>query len=163
MKNNVRNQNKVRTEAIFDRIMKAPILCRFQSLLKNREMLLYLFFGFLSFLVSIGTYALFTEILHVNVLIANVFAWILSVSFAYITNRIWVFESSAENRKSILQEISKFITGRLISLAVEEMILYVFINKLEMNSMTIKILATIVVIVLNYFVSKAWVFSNTNG
>ena len=144
---------------IFDRIMHIPILKTFEPFYKrHKEVLLYLFFGVLSFLISIGTYALFTEVLHINVLIANIFAWIFSVSFAYITNRIWVFNENATGVKSILIEIVKFVSARLASLAVEELILYIFITRMRLNSMIVKIAATSIVIILNYASSKLWVF-----
>ena len=151
---------------VFDRIMHLPgIRISEPFYLKHKEILLYLFFGLISFLISVGTYALFTEVLHVNVLIANIIAWILSVSFAYISSRIWVFENTATGGKAVIAEIGKFVSGRLGTLAIEELILYIFITRMGLNSMAVKLAATIIVIILNYVISKIWVFraKESNG
>lgn len=150
---------KAMSEDIFDRIMGLPILnifCPFYK--KHKEGLLYLFFGGLSFLISIITYAVFSIALRVEVLIANIFAWIFSVSFAYITNRIWVFNTKAIEKETVLKEVGKFISGRIATLIVEEIILLVCISWLGFNSMIVKLMAQIAVILLNYIVSKLWVF-----
>ena len=149
---------------IFDRIMRLPVLRFLEPFYRrNKEILLYLFFGVLSFLISVGTYALFTEGFHVDVLISNIIAWILSVSFAYITNRIWVFVTVMSDPKGIFLEIGKFISGRLITLVIEEVLLFIFITGMGMNRMIIKISATIIVIILNYLISKLWVFTKASG
>ena len=81
-------------EDIFDKIMKLPILNFFEPFYKkNKEMLLYLFFGGLTFVVSIITYGFFNVSLGLNELIANIISWIIAVTFAFFTNRIWVFNS----------------------------------------------------------------------
>ncbi|MCR5566937.1 MAG: GtrA family protein [Clostridiales bacterium] len=156
------NKNNPNEADVFDRIMHLPFFNIFESSYrKHKEILLYLLFGTLSFLISVGTYALLTEIMHINILIANIFAWILSVLFAYITNHIWVFETNARTGKAILQEMGRFAFGRVFSLTVEEILLYVFITVMKLNSMVIKILATITVIILNYIISKKWIFKGS--
>lgn len=152
-------QKDVKESDIFDRIMRLPIVNVLEPFYKKHKVvLLYLFFGVLSFLISIGTYALTTEIIHINILIANIFAWVFSVSFAYITNRIWVFKENATELISILAEIGKFASARLATLGVEELILYVFVSKIGFENMAVKIVATVIVIILNYLISKLWVF-----
>lgn len=151
--------NPAEKKDIFDKIMSLPIFNIFEPIYKKyKEGLLYLFFGGLSFSISIGTYALFTEVFGINVLIGNAFAWIFSVSFAYTTNRIWVFGTEVSSVGGIIKEIGKFVSGRIATLVIEELILLVFITWLHFNSMAVKITAEIVVIVLNYFISKLWVF-----
>ena len=77
---------------IFDKIMSLPGLRIFEPFYKkNKEVLMYLFFGGLTFLVSVVTYAYFNVVLGMNELIANIFSWIIAVAFAFITNKIWVF------------------------------------------------------------------------
>lgn len=148
---------------IFDRIMQLGILKRFYPLYEQyKEVLLYLFFGALTFIVSISSYAFFELILGVTPLVSNVFSWILAVSFAYITNRIWVFKDTATGCSNIIKEIFSFFTGRVLTLIIEEIILLVGISFLHFGSITVKVVAQIVVIVLNYFISKILVF-NTKG
>lgn len=126
---------------------------------KNKEVILYLFFGGLAFLVSIFTYVLFEKIFGFSPLIANLFSWIITVTFAYVTNRIWVFESYVKDFWGILKEVMSFFGGRVVTLGLEEVILLVGINMLSIDSLITKVIAQIVVIVSNYFISKLLVFS----
>ena len=146
-------------EDIFDRIMELPVLRILDPFYKkNKEILLYLFFGGLTFLVSISSYAVFNIRIGWNVLTANIASWILAVAFAYVTNRIWVFTSSADSKRGIAREVVSFVSGRIVTLVIEELILLVFVTALEMSSIPIKIVAQVVVIALNYVISKMVVF-----
>lgn len=144
---------------IFDRIMELPVLRIFNPFYKkNKEILLYLFFGGLTFLVSVISYAFFNIQIGWNALVANIGSWILAVAFAYITNGIWVFDSNASTAADFIKEITSFIGGRVVTLVIEELILFIFITNLGMNSMLVKIVAQVIVIVLNYVISKLIVF-----
>ena len=132
-------------------------------LIKYREQLLYLVFGGLTTLVSIGSYFLFVTVLGINALIGNIFSWILAVLFAYVTNRKWVFNSTVSSKKEILKEMASFFAARLLTLGIEELLLFVFINLLGLNSLVVKIGAQIVIVILNYVFSKLIVFRKKNG
>ena len=93
-----------------------------------------------------------------NELVANVFSWVIAVLFAYITNRTWVFEQVSPDTAGIVRELGKFLSGRIATLVVEEGILLVFITWLGFDSMVIKVAGQIVVIALNYVISKLFVF-----
>lgn len=148
-------------EDIFDKIMKLPLINYFEPFYKkNKEMLLYLFFGGLSFVVSVVTYALFNVGMGLNELIANVISWIITVTFAFFTNRIWVFNAPTNGVKEFIAQVVSFFGGRVVTLVIEEVILLVFITWLEFPSMVIKVIAQVVVIVLNYIISKLVVFKN---
>ena len=137
---------------IFDRLMHLPVLNIFEPFYKkHKEMLLYLFFGGI-------TYAFFNVSLGMNELVANIFSWILAVLFAFFTNRIWVFDGKTNGAKEFFVQMINFFGGRVATLVVEEVILFVFITKLGFGSMVVKIAAQIIVIVLNYVISKLWVF-----
>ncbi len=144
---------------IFDKIMSLPILRIFEPFYKkNKEILLYLFFGGLAFVVSIATYAFFNVFCGLNELVANVISWIITVTFAFFTNRIWVFASPVDTARAFVAQLINFFGGRIITLIIEEVILLIFITWLGMNSMVIKVIAQVVVIVLNYVISKLFVF-----
>lgn len=144
---------------IFDRLMHLSVLNIFESFYKkHKEMLLYLFFGGLTFVISVITYAFFNVSLGMNELVANIFSWILAVLFAFFTNRIWVFDGKTNGAKEFFVQMMNFFGGRVATLVVEEVILFVFITKLGFGSMVVKIAAQIIVIVLNYVISKLWVF-----
>ena len=144
---------------IFDKFMSLPGVRIFMPLYKKyKEILLYLFFGVLTTVIGVAFYILFDTVCGINELIANIMSWVLSVTFAYVTNRIWVFESKVTERADLLKEMLDFYSGRLVSLAVEEAIIIVFVTLLQFNSTLIKIIASVVVIILNYIISKLFVF-----
>ena len=125
---------------------------------KYREILLYLIFGGLTTLVSIASFWLFCHPLGMNVLIANVLSWVLAVAFAYFTNARWVFRARPAGAGERLRQMLGFYAGRLATLGVEEGLLLVFVTWLRCNEMAIKVAAQVVVIVLNYLISKLVVF-----
>lgn len=148
-------------EDFFDKIMKFSGFQIFQPFYKSqKEMLLYLFFGGLTCLVSITTYAFFNITCNMNELIANVLSWMIAVLFAFFTNRIWVFQAYTENGIAFIKQMISFINGRVATLLVEEVILLIFITWLCFPSMIIKIFAQIIVIILNYVISKLFVFKS---
>ena len=144
---------------IFDRIMDWKLFRPLRPFYSaHKEVLLYLFFGGLTTLVSILTFAFFTVALGIDVLWSNVLSWILAVSFAYVTNRTWVFVSRADTRAGVVREIASFFGGRVATLLMEEALLYVFITRLGLPAMPVKIAAQAAVIAANYVISKLFVF-----
>jgi len=144
---------------VFDKIMTLPILHIFEPFYKkNKEVLLYLFFGGLTFCVSIASYAFFDITLAMNELVANVLSWILAVTFAYITNKIWVFDAQTHSAGEVVKQMVSFFGGRVATLVIEELILLVFVTLLAFPSVPVKVVAQVIVIVLNYVISKFWVF-----
>ena len=123
----------------------------------DRELVLYVVFGAITFLVNIVTYFLFESVMGINYLVSNVLAWFFSVLFAYITNRRWVFESKSPN---ILKEMSLFFGGRIFSGVVDTVLMYLFIDVLVLGNTFSKIVVQIIVIVLNYVFSKLIVFKD---
>ncbi len=132
----------------------------------NKETILYLIFGVLTTLVSLGVkYALLFTVLDANnpfeLQVAIVISWIAACLFAYITNRIWVFESKSKN---IIYEMAKFFGARLVTLGMEMLIMYIFVTALGLNSdmwVVIWTLVTQVLIIIgNYVLSKIFVFKN---
>lgn len=121
----------------------------------DRELVLYVIFGTFTFFVNLITYFLFQSVLGINYLISNILAWFFSVLFAYITNRIWVFESKSPN---ILKEASLFFGGRIFSGAVDTALMYLFIDVLTLGNAFSKIVVQVIVIILNYIFSKLIVF-----
>ena len=145
---------------IFDRLMGCKVLRSLEPFYKkNKEILLYLFFGGLTTVVSIGSYIFFEFVIGMSPLIANLFSWIFAVSFAYVTNRIWVFSNIAYGFLEILKEVLVFFTGRIATLVLEEAILFVGITVLGFESVWVKVIGQIVVVVSNYFISKMVVFN----
>lgn len=125
---------------------------------KQREVVLYIFFGGLTTLVSIAVFSLCSYVFLLSVVISNVVSWIISVAFAYLTNRTWVFGSKKTGAKNIALEVSSFCASRMLSGLIETAILYIMVDLLYQNKMLIKVIATVIVVVVNYILSKLIVF-----
>ena len=124
---------------------------------KHREILLYAFFGCLTTVVSIGSFVLFHTVFSINELIANILSWILAVGFAFVTNRKWVFCSTAQGI-AVWKEAASFYSGRLLTLGIEEGLLLVFVTWLSFPGTAVKIAGQIIVLVGNYAISKWLIF-----
>lgn len=149
----------MREEDIFDRIVSVSWLRWFQPYYKRyREMWLYAFFGTGTFLLNFFVYSLYTEVIGLGILIANAFAWFFATLFAFVTNRTWVFVSHARGLKAFFLQLGSFYMGRLLTLVVEEGMLYVLIELQGLPNMIVKLFSQCVVIVLNYVISKWIVF-----
>lgn len=134
--------------------------------IKYKEIINYLIFGVLTTVVSLATkyLLLFTILDASNALqlqIAVIVSWVIACLFAYITNRIWVFESKTT---SIIKEMAKFFMARLATLGMEMLIMFVFVTALGLNSDTWVVIWTLVsqvlIIIGNYVLSKLLVFKN---
>lgn len=127
---------------------------------KYREQLLYLLFGGLTTVVSLVTFWFVNRVVMANEHIANSISWILAVSFAFVTNRVWVFNAKTSEKTVFFKQMLSFYGGRLVTLGTEELLLLVFITWLRFDSMMVKIAAQIVVLIGNYIISKLFVFRN---
>ena len=144
---------------IFDRLMRLPLLRLFEPFYKkHKEGLLYLFFGGVTTLVSFFVFWLFVGPLGVDALLSNLISWVIAVAVAYITNRIWVFTAHASGARAVSLEILSFYLSRVATFLVEEAILLVFVTWLALLAMPVKIAASVIVVILNYVLSKIFVF-----
>ena len=133
------------------------MLSKIKELLKKyREIILYLIFGVgttaVDFIVSYALYP--TEI---NIHAVHTIAWISAVSFAYITNRIFVFRSSTQG-KGVFFEIIKFTSSRVATFLIQEAIVFLMFDIMKISEYVVKIPAVILVIVLNFLLSRILVF-----
>lgn len=122
-------------------------------------MISYLFFGGLTTIVNYAVYAgCFWLHPFSATTIPNVIAWVVSVAFAYLTNRRWVFQSRANGAADVLREISFFTGSRVVTLLLETATLRVCVDMLGMPNLWVKLAANVLVILLNYLFSKFLVF-----
>lgn len=120
----------------------------------DKELFWYVVFGTLTTIVNIVVYFAL-EYIGVNYIISNIIAWFLSVLFAYVTNRIWVFESKSPN---IMKEMVLFFSGRIFSGVLDTALLYLFVDILTLGNTFSKIAVEIIITILNYLLSKLIVF-----
>lgn len=124
----------------------------------GREVFMYLLFGGLTTVINIAVYYLCT-LVNISTGISTTIAFIISVVFAYITNRKWVFESKAKTKNEILNEIWKFLSVRIGTYFMDLGLMILFVDKLGLNGLICKIIVNILVIVLNYIASKLIIFT----
>lgn len=122
---------------------------------KYKEIAAYLVFGVLTTAVNIAVYYTADNILHINYLISNAMAWFLSVLFAYITNRRYVFDSKDNH---IFYEAIKFFLSRVSTGVMDMILMWLLVSYTPINDMIIKIFVNVLVVVLNYVLSKILVF-----
>jgi len=125
---------------------------------KYKEVVLYCIFGGLTTVINIITYFMLSRFFNINYLISNIIAWVLSVLFAYVTNKIFVFRSKNTEFKYVIKELLAFIGCRLFSGLLDIGIMYIFVDIFKFNDFIIKIIANIIVIILNYVFSKVMIF-----
>jgi len=127
---------------------------------KYKELILYGIFGVLTTIVNILVYYICANILTIHYLISTVIAWLISVLFAYTTNRKFVFESK---NKNIIKEIISFFSFRILSGFIDVAIMYAFVDIFKWNDLIVKILANVIVIILNYIFSKLFIFKKESS
>ncbi len=126
---------------------------------KYKEIILYLIFGVLTTIVNILTYIIFAKVFNFDYLISNLIAWIVSVLFAYITNKLYVFESENNEKKMIIFEIISFFSFRVLSGLIDMTFMYLFVSILAFNDSLMKIITNVIVVILNYIFSKLFIFN----
>ncbi len=127
---------------------------------KYEEIINYIIVGGLTTVVSLGTYYLcvFTFLdpnVAVELQIANIISWICCVTFAYFTNRIFVFKSKNDKK---LKEAVKFYSSRIATLLMDMAIMFIFVTCLHLNDKIMKLVVQVIVTIANYIISKLFVF-----
>lgn len=127
------------------------------------ETMRYLFIGGCTTLVNLISFAIFCDVMGMDVTLGNVLSIILAILFAYITNKIFVFSSRTNGIKEMLSEFCRFVGGRLSTMAIEVGGVYLIHNMMGQPKMAAKLVTQILVIIGNYFISKFFVFRNRQG
>ena len=145
---------------------------------KYQEIISYLFWGFMTTIVSWGSYSLFVLLfqkqntenhiwgmqMSMTVLLANVLSWVCAFLFAYITNKLWVFHSKSWSLKVVLPEFGKFFSARALT-GLLEIVAVPFLVGVGLNQtifgiegIVAKIIVSVAVVILNYVFSKLFIF-----
>lgn len=122
---------------------------------KNKEIIMYLVFGVLTTVVNIVVYYIFSNLLHMNYLFSNAMAWFFSVLFAYVTNRKYVFDSK---NNQIIKEAISFFGSRLATGIMDMVLMWFLVNFNIVNDVVAKVVVNVIVVILNYILSKLVVF-----
>lgn len=125
---------------------------------KNRQLISYLFFGGLTTLLNILIYALLARVIMIDYRAATTAAWIISVIFAFFTNKNYVFNSKRHHFLEVTGEFFSFVFFRALSYVLDIATMIFFIEIIGLDDLITKVMANILVIIFNYFASKFFVF-----
>lgn len=133
--------------------------------IKYKEVIMYLIFGVATTLVNWIVYSLLMKTSVINMTVSNAIAWFMAVVFAYITNKIFVFESKSWNPAEVWKEVVKFFGARIATGVIEigglPLLYYIGVKQsiFGVEGFLAKILVSVIVVILNYVFSKIFVFS----
>lgn len=125
---------------------------------KNKDIIAYLFFGICTTLINIVVYWAAAHPLGMGTVFSAVTAWFTAVAFAYMTNRKWLFHSELHDCKEIFKEIIRFFTARLATGILDWICMFIFVDLWKWNDMAVKFATNVIIIILNYLLSKLVVF-----
>ena len=125
----------------------------------TKEVILYILFGILTTIVNLGSFFILNSILKCDENISNFIAILLAVLFAYVTNKDLVFHSKAETIKEKITEFTKFMVGREFTMILE-FVGGLILFELPIPNIITKLGLTIIVIILNFFISKYFAFKS---
>lgn len=150
-------------EDFFLKILDKIKLKSLADLYRNhREGWRYLIFGALATVVNIVAYSVAFYLMNIDNAISNIIAWVIAAIFAYLTNKYMVFISKVDSKKALLKEITSFFSCRLFTLLIDEAIMIITVDKLGWSGILMKIIANIIVIILNFVLSKLIIFKKKN-
>lgn len=130
---------------------------------RHRELISYVFWGVMTTAVNYAAYFLLRNALHVQLVAGNITAWAVSVLFAYFANKLFVFASRDWAWRVALRELWQMVASRLFSLGLETGILWLFVERLQLNEPAVKLCANVLVVVVNYVLSKFVIFRKQAG
>ena len=139
-----KTQETIETQAeekkdIFDRIMSLPVLNIFEPFYKKyKEALMYLFFGGLTFFLSIFLFWFMGEgVMHLNPVVNNTIDWVICVAFQFFTNRTWVFDGKVDTKKDFIKQAGSFTAGRLFSPIVSDVLNFILVSLIQFPGMPV--------------------------
>ena len=131
---------------------------------KYKEQIAYLFWGVATTAVNLGVYFLCTDVFLANYILSNILAWLVSVLFAFLVNKSFVFASKSWETQVVFPELCKFIGARVFSGFLETGILWLGVDLLQLHDGIVKLLVSVLVVILNYIFSKLFIVRrNENG
>lgn len=125
---------------------------------KYQGIIAYLFFGVCTTLVNMITYQICYNVSGMPNVPATVIAWVLAVVFAYVTNKLFVFDSKSWAVEVLKHELPSFFGCRLLTGILDVVIMYVAVDVMGLHALLWKLISNILVIILNYIASKLLIF-----
>ena len=129
-------------------------------LIKYKELIRYGVCGLITTAINVIAFHVCYEICGIQFLISNTIAWILAFLFAFISNKLWVFESKEWTGKKAVTEMVGFLVARLATLVLDTFLMWLMVDMMTMNGTLSKVISNVITIVINYLASKFIIFKN---
>lgn len=130
-----------------------------ELIVKNKELISYIFWGGMTTLVSYLVLIPCVELLKIDETVSNVISWIISVAFAYVVNKLFVFESKSWEAKLVFREAWQFVSARLVSLLIADILIFkLLVDVFDFNYIWVKLFTNVLVVIMNYVFSKLVIF-----
>ena len=126
--------------------------------LKYKSFIFYAIFGVLTTVINIAVYWLCRNVLGLANVPGTVIAWVAAVLFAFITNKLFVFDSKDMSMRVFFSEMIRFFLARIATGILEVLIMFIGVDVMHGPSMVLKVITNIIVIIVNYILSKLLVF-----
>ena len=126
-----------------------------------KELMLYGICGALTTILDIGIFWFLANIVNLHYLVANAIAWILAVTFSFLANKYYVFESKSFARNVWVKEAAEFYGARGLSCFIDMGGMFLLVSILGINKNYAKLIINVVVIIINYILSKFWIFKKS--
>ncbi len=126
--------------------------------MKYREFILYVFFGIFTTAANLAVYFICAKLFHINVLASNAIAWVAGVIVAFVTNKLYVFQSRGRDVRTVVREVLEFTGARALTGIFEEVFLYVTVERMSLWDVPMKLITNAIVILFNYIFSKLIIF-----
>ena len=144
--------------AIFDWIVSLPVIRIVKPLYEwKKAFWIYCFLGFISVVTNFAITIVLVKTFNLYGTVANILAWLASVMISFVLFRYFYFDRT---NNSFLNELIKFASARIFTLGVETLSVFVFVDLLKIDIRIIKAILIPVTAILNYFISKIFVFKN---
>lgn len=125
---------------------------------KHQSFIFYGVFGVFTTIVNIVTYNVCYNSFGISNTVSNIAAWILAVTFAYLTNKVWVFGSASWRWEVLKKEIPAFVSCRIATGILDLIIMFICVDVLKWHALLMKMISNVLVIILNYVFSKLVIF-----
>lgn len=125
---------------------------------KLKELVLYGFWGVMTTIINYAVYAGCNIPLKMTATLSNIIAWVVAVIFAFVVNKQLVFNSKDWSFNILFKELWQFVAARLLSGVLETFLIYIFVDRLGFNGLIMKIITNIIVVIINYILSKLFIF-----
>ncbi|MGL5648649.1 MAG: GtrA family protein [Clostridium sp.] len=128
------------------------------DLKKYREQILYIIFGGTTTVINLVVYYVMTRFFHMEFVLSNVVAWVVSVIFAFFTNKIFVFNSRTIHLGTIVRECIQFFSSRAFTGGLDIVLLWIMVDYMHLEDMISKVIIGVLIVILNYVISKLYIF-----